>query len=85
MIEIKRILLEDCNSPRKAFYQLSLYETEEVRYLIEKKSGAAGRILDRRQWEKSSLEEADKMFRSIIREKTNPARKSPRHYQIVHA
>jgi hypothetical protein len=83
MIEIKRILLEDSNSPRKAFYHLSLYEKEEGGYLIGKNSGAAGGVLDRRRWEKPSRQEADRMFRSIIIKKTNPGRKSPRHYRIV--
>ena len=83
MTEIERIVLEDSNSPRKAFYRLSIYEKEEGGYLIEKSSGAGGRVLDRRRWEKPTREEADWMFRSIIRKKTNPVRKSPRHYRIV--
>jgi len=83
MIVIEQILLEDSNSPRKAFYRLSIYEKEEGGYLIEKSSGAGGSVLDRRRWEKQTREEADRMFRSIIREKTNPARKSPRRYRIV--
>jgi hypothetical protein len=82
MIEIKRILLEDSNSPRKAFYYLFLFEKKEGGYLIEKNSGAAGRVLDRRWWDKPSMQETERMFRSIIKEKTNPARKSPRHYRI---
>jgi len=83
MIEIERILLEDCNSPRKAFYRLSLYEKEEGGYLIEKNSGAAGRVLDCRRWEKSTREEAIRVFSSIIRKKTDPCRKSARHYRII--
>ena len=83
MIVIEQILLEDSNSPRKAFYRLSIYEKEEGGYLIEKSSGAGGSVLDRRRWEKQTREEADRMFRSIIREKTNPGRKSPRRYRIV--
>jgi len=83
MIEIGRVHLEDCNSPRKAFYQLFLLEKEEGVYLIEKKSGGGEKVFDRRVWESSSREEASRMFDSIVRRKTDPARKSLRHYQIV--
>ncbi len=83
MIELGRIHMEDCNSPGKAFYQLYLYEDEKGGYLIEKRSGARGKVLDRRVWERSSREEAEMMFCSIVMKKTDPARKSPRHYRLV--
>jgi len=60
-----------------------MYDKEESGYLIEKSSGAGGRGLDRRRLEKQTREEADSMFRSIVREKTNPAGKSPHLYRIV--
>jgi hypothetical protein len=81
MHELKNILLLDENSPKKAFYRIFLLETEEG-YLIRKESGAANKVLDCRTWSKPSLVEADKFYSSIIRRKTNPARKSPRHYLI---
>lgn len=82
MIELRRIHLQDEHSPKKAFYTLYLLETEEG-YMVRKESGASGKILDRRSWSKPSLSEADKMFLSIIRRKTNPTRKASRHYQIA--
>lgn len=82
MIELRKIYLQDEHSPKKAFYTLSLLETNQG-YLIQKESGASGKILDRRSWPKPSRSEAEKMFLSIIRRKTNPRRKSPRHYQIT--
>jgi len=65
----------------KTFYTLYLLETEEG-YLVRKESGAAGKILDSRTWPKPSRLEAEKMFVSIVRRKTNPSRKSSRHYQV---
>lgn len=82
MIELRKIHLQDEHSPKKAFYTLFLLETE-TGYLVRKESGASGKILDTRTWPTPSRTEADKMFLSIIRRKTNPTRKSPRHYQIT--
>jgi hypothetical protein len=82
MIELRKIHLQDEHSPKKAFYTLYLLETEEG-YLVRKESGAAGKTLDSRTWPKPSRTEAEKMFVSIVRRKTNPTRKSPRHYQIA--
>lgn len=82
MHELKKALLQDENSPKKAFYRIFLLQTQEG-YLIRKESGAAGKVLDCRTWQKPSLIEADKLYSSIIRRKTDPARKSPRHYQVV--
>ena len=83
MIEIGRIHLEDKNSPRKAFYQLILLQSETGVYLVEKRSGAKGMVLDRRVWEKPSREKACKMLSRIVKRKTNPYRKSPRHYRVI--
>ena len=82
MIELRKIHLQDEHSPKKAFYTLYLLETEEG-YLVRKESGAAGKTLDSRTWPKPSRPEAEKMFISIVRRKTNPSRKSSRHYQIT--
>jgi len=82
MIELRKIHLQDEHSPKKAFYTLYLLETGEG-YLVRKESGAAGKTLDSRTWTKPSRSEAEKMFISIVRRKTNPCRKSSRHYQIT--
>jgi len=82
MLELKMIQLQDFNSPKKAFYNLFLLQTEEG-YQIRKESGASGKVLDCRTWTRYSLHEAEKMFLSIVRRKTNPTRKSQRHYQII--
>ncbi len=67
------------NSPKKAFYTLSL-EFEFDQYVIRKESGFGSKILDRRKWEYPSLLEAEKSFNRRIKQKTRPDRKSPRHY-----
>jgi len=82
MHELKFTLLQDENSPKKAFYRIFLLQTEEG-YLVRKESGASGKILDRRTWSKPTFPEAEKLFLAKVRSKTNPARKSPRHYQIA--
>lgn len=82
MTQLRKIHLQDEHSPKKAFYTLCILETDQG-FLVQKESGASGKILDRRTWSKPSRSEAEKMFLSIIRRKTNPRRKSPRHYQIT--
>lgn len=82
MIELRKIHLQNEHSPKKAFYTLYLLEAEEG-YLVRKESGAAGKILDSLTWAKPSRTEAEKMFISIVRRKTNLSRKSARHYQIT--
>lgn len=81
MIELRKIRLQDDHSPKKAFYILFLLQTHEG-FLVRKESGAAGKTLDCRTWAKPTLPEAEKLFLSKVRTKTNPCRKSPRHYQI---
>jgi hypothetical protein len=83
MVELGWIHMEDRNSHNKAFYQLFLYEKDGGGYVVEKRSGAKGKVLDRRIWEKPSMEEAERMFSSIVMRKTDPRRKSPRHYRVV--
>lgn len=82
MLELKTALLQDENSPKKAFYKLYLLQTEEG-YLVRKESGASGKILDCRNWPKPTFQEAEKLFLAKVRCKTNPSRKSPRHYQVT--
>lgn len=84
MREIKQAFLESQNSPRCAFYRLFLFELENDGYLVLKKSGAAGRVLNERSWPFKTLEEAEKLFAGKIRQKTSPHLKSRRrHYQVV--
>jgi hypothetical protein len=47
-------------------------------YAVVKESGAGGRVLDRRSWKTETVEEAKGFVARKIKEKTNPARKSPR-------
>lgn len=70
------------NSPKKAFYNIFVLDAGD-RYVVRKESGAAGKVLDIREWSRPTREEAAALFFSIVRAKTNPERKSPRHYQIV--
>lgn len=69
-------------SPRNAFYQLRL-ERVGLRFRVGKASGAGGRVLDVRNWEFGSFEEANRFFERTLREKTNPGRRSPRKYQVT--
>ena len=67
------------NSPRKAFYSLSL-GFEFSHYTIYKKSGIGSKVLDRRKWVYGTLPEAEKSFSNRLKQKTRPDRKSPRKY-----
>jgi hypothetical protein len=84
VVELKRIYLESPNSRRCAFYHLFLFELEDGGYLVAKKSGAAGRVLNERSWRQQTQEEAEKLFARKIRQKTSPNLKSRRrHYQVI--
>lgn len=84
MLELKRIYLESPNSQKCAFYHLFLYELEDGAYLVAKRSGAAGRVLNERSWHQQTKEEAEKLFARKIRQKTSQNLKSRRrHYQVV--
>lgn len=76
---LKQMYLIAPDSPKKAFYNLSL-EFEFNQYFIRKESGFGSKILDSRKWEYPSLSEAEKSFNRRIKQKTRPDRKSPRHY-----
>ena len=78
MIELKGVLLESPDSPRGAFYQLSLLEMGDGTFLISKVSGASGRILNERSWVLETKEEAEKRFAQKIHQKTSPDLKSRR-------
>ncbi|RLA93120.1 MAG: hypothetical protein DRG83_21465 [Deltaproteobacteria bacterium] len=52
-------------------------------YLLRKESGAGERVLYREAWFKESYEEANRLYCRILKEKTNPKRKSPRKYSII--
>ena len=69
-------------SPRKAFYILKL---EKIRdgFIVSKESGADRKVLHKESWFRETLEEAEKLFRRILLQKTNPSRKSPRKYKII--
>jgi len=70
------------NSPRQAFYRLSLIsEIGQVR--LKKEWGAKQKILGRRVHVFKSLQKAKKEMARTIREKTNPDRKSKRIYKKV--
>lgn len=62
------------DSPKKAFYELSI-EWRLGEYFLVKKSGAGDKILDVREWSYPSFEKAEKAFNSKIRQKTKPDKK----------
>ncbi|SLM31115.1 hypothetical protein MTBBW1_2710002 [Desulfamplus magnetovallimortis] len=76
---LRAVYLFAPNSPKKAFYRLSL-EIEFSQYIIRKQSGIGNKVLDHRKWIYKTLPEAEKSFNSRIRQKTCPDRKSQRHY-----
>ena len=76
---LKAAYLLSPDSPKKAFYTLSL-ELEFNQYVIKKKSGFGDRVLDRRRWVFDTLSDAEKSFDRRVKQKTRPDRKSPRSY-----
>ena len=71
------------DSPSSAFYRMWIADYNEV-YLLIKESGIKGRVLDKRSWPFENIEEAEKVFNRRIKEKTDPERKSPRKYKLIH-
>ena len=69
-------------SPKRAFYNLAIIKITDG-YLVRKESGAGSKVLHREAWFRDSFEDALKLYEKILREKTNPRRKSPRKYTIV--
>ena len=70
------------DSPKKAFYTLRIVECLG-KYSVEKESGAAGHVLDKRTWPAKNLDAAGKRFNRILKKKIDPGRKSPRKYKGV--
>lgn len=68
------------DSPKRAFWRLRLIVCQGE-YRLEKESGAAGKILDRRVWHQNDRATAEKTYRRKIKAKMNPARGSPRKYR----
>ena len=73
------------DSPREAFYCLRLeYYSYDQSYRVKKESGIKTTItLDRRVWRFGNFDDAAKYYERIIKDKTNPARKSPRKYSRI--
>jgi hypothetical protein len=69
-------------SRRRAYYRIWIEDCGD-RFRVCKKSGASGKVWDRRAWELGSLEEAERLFVRRIREKTDSGRKRPHIYRAV--
>ncbi len=69
------------NAPRKTFYSIRIEECRGT-FRVLKVSGALGKVWDKRTWEFSTLDEAERLFNRRIKEKTDPRRRSPRKYSI---
>jgi len=80
---LKNAHLVVLNTPRKTFYSIRLEECRGM-FRVLKVSGALGRVWDKRTWEFSTFDEAERHFNRRIREKTDPERRSPRKYSIKH-
>jgi hypothetical protein len=80
---LKSALMIAQDSPRQAFYRIWIENTVgDIR--IVKESGINDKVLDRRAWPVENLDTAKDLFQKRIRTKTNPERKSPRKYKLVH-
>ena len=82
-IVLKKANLRAC-SPRNAFYRLTLEQITDG-YLVRKESGGNRVVLHREAWYGENLSDAEKLFARILKEKTNPNRKSLRKYMVVPA
>jgi len=69
-------------SPKNAFYNLAIIKIRDG-YLVKKESGAGTRVLHKEAWFRETYEEAIRLYQKILREKTNPKRRSPRKYTVV--
>lgn len=69
------------DSSKHAFYRLKLV-LDCGRYIVEKESGASGKVLDRRQWPQADRRKAERFFNRKLAVKLKPGRKSPRQYYI---
>ena len=61
------------DSKKQAFYRLMLV-FDGIKYFVEKESGAAGKILDRRQWQQPDRERAGLAFARKLAEKLKSGR-----------
>ena len=80
---LKNAHLVVLNTPRGTFYSIRIVECYGT-FRVLKVSGALGKVWDKRTWEFSTLDEAEKLFSRRIKEKTDPDRRSPRKYSIKH-
>ncbi len=69
------------NTPRKTFYSIRFEECSGT-FRVRKASGALGKVWDKRTWEFSTLDEAERLLSRRLKEKTDPGRHSPRKYSI---
>lgn len=68
-------------STKYAFYEIKLI-FEDGKYFVEKISGAAGKVLDRRKWEFESFAKAEKFYQRKLNEKLS-GKNRKRVYQMV--
>jgi hypothetical protein len=69
------------NTPRKTFYSIRIEECCGT-FRALKASGSLGKVWDKRTWEFSTPDEAERLFSRRIKEKTDPGRHSPGKYSI---
>lgn len=69
------------HSPHNAFYLLTLEKITDG-YIVRKESGGNGVVLNREAWYRENIGDAEKLFLRILKEKTNPNRKSRRKYVV---
>lgn len=81
MQHIASIKLIAPESPKKAFYSLSLAKAQNG-YHVAKESGFGANVLDRRVWLFQDEVRAFRFYNAKLKQKLNPNRTSPRKYVI---
>lgn len=72
----------EADSKKNAWYEIVIEDNAGL-FRIIKRSGIAGRQLDKRSWWMPGIDAALKMFKSKLRQKINPRSKRQRIYNII--
>ncbi len=80
VIESAQLVVQ--NSPRGTFYRIWIEQNVGI-YSVCKESGTKGKVLDRRCWPVENFDQAEMLFKKIVKEKTDLNRKSPRKYRLA--
>lgn len=74
---ICRTLLEASNSPKHAYYEISVYYYVGAGYVIQKRSGARGARPNTESWFRPNLRAAMEKRAQLVNSKTNKGKRKP--------